>query len=184
MSGRKAIFLDRDGTIIEDRHYPRDPAEVTLTPGALEGLRAMSEKGYLLFIVSNQSGVGRGIISDVQFRAVHERVCELLKAGGVDIASFGYCFHTPEDNCRCRKPAVGLIPKEHAGVRIDWTGSLVVGDKPSDLMLAEKLGAKGVLVATGYGEKTLAEWSPDLPPPEFHPNLKSFADTLCSSEST
>jgi D-glycero-D-manno-heptose 1,7-bisphosphate phosphatase len=152
-----AVFLDRDGTIIEDQHYPRDPERVTFTANAAEGMRMMSEKGYLLFVVSNQSGVGRGIIKDSEFKAVHERCCELLKAERVEIAEFGYCLHRPEDDCICRKPKPGLIVKSFGGKAIDLQKSFVVGDKDCDVQLADAVGAQGILVLTGKGRASLAE---------------------------
>lgn len=153
----KAIFLDRDGTIIEDSHYVRDPATVTLIPGATQALRELREKGYKLFVVSNQAGVGRGIISDTQFKEVHEKVCELLKAENVSIDEFYYCFHHPDDPCQCRKPKTGMVPKSFEGSPIDFASSYTVGDRDSDLELGLRLGTKAVLVRTGKGEKTVTE---------------------------
>ncbi|MCX6102896.1 MAG: HAD-IIIA family hydrolase [Proteobacteria bacterium] len=97
-----AVFLDRDGTIIEDTHYPKNPDEVVLIPSAIEGLKLMREKGYLLFVISNQSGVGRGLIQDHEFKKVHEKVCALLKDSKIEIDGFAFCFHPPEDLCSCR----------------------------------------------------------------------------------
>ena len=111
MSGQKAIFIDRDGTIIEDQHYPRDAEAVKLLPGATEGLQMMVKKGYKLYVIRNQSGVGRGIISDSEFIGVHQRTCELLQEKGIEIVEFAYCLHHPEDKCDCRKPEIGLVPK-------------------------------------------------------------------------
>ena len=110
-----AVFLDRDGTIIEDAHYITDPDKVVLLPNAIEGLRLMSKKGYLLYIISNQSGVGQGIISEDDFLSVHQRVCELLQKESVPINEFLFCFHHPEDGCHCRKPQTGLVPRRFQG---------------------------------------------------------------------
>ena len=174
---RPAVFLDRDGTIIEDTHYPRDPAEVRLLDGAIAGLKALQEKGYLLFIISNQSGLGRGIISDEQFEKVHERVCELLKGNQIEIREFAYCFHRPDDQCRCRKPNTALVRKAFEGDSIDWKNSYVVGDKLGDLQLGKNIGAQGILVLTGKGSATLE----DLPPEHsyrVYPNLKLASEGL------
>lgn len=166
-----AVFLDRDGTIIEDAHYPRDPAVVKLLPNAVAGMKRMREKGYYLFVVSNQSGVGRGIISMPEFKAVHKRVCELLQAEAVEIAEFGYCFHTPEEGCGCRKPQTGLLPREYQGYPLDWTKSFTIGDKTSDAELGRKMGGTGCLLssndADGYPHYrdllALAEALPNAP---------------------
>lgn len=174
----KAIFLDRDGTLVEDLHYPRDPEQIRLLPQVIEGLKLMQKKGYTLFVVSNQSGVGRGIILDSEFKAVHNRICELLKENDVEIAEFSYCFHHPDDHCKCRKPEVGLVPTEFSGTPVNFEESYVVGDKECDVQLGEKLGVKeSFLVLTGKGEaeskkidpshvkivKTLLEMAKEIP---------------------
>src|SRR5690606_18878680 len=142
-------------TLIEDTHYPRDPAIVELLPGVGAGLRMMHEKGYLLFVISNQSGVGRGIISDTQFKAVHEKVCHLLQGQQVQIEEFSYCFHHPEDDCECRKPKTGLVPRRWQDKPIEMKSSFVIGDRDADLLVAERIGAQGWLVLTGKGKATL-----------------------------
>lgn len=180
MSGHPAIFLDRDGTIIEDQHYPRDPNAVVLTPGAANAMKAFEAMGYWIFVVSNQSGVGRGIISDDEFRAVHDRFTQLLREENVQVAEFAYCFHTPEDACKCRKPGTGLVPRVFKGQAIDWAKSIVVGDKSADIQLASKMGARGILVRTGHGETTLSEWDKDLPLPEVFTDLSAVAEDLRS----
>ncbi len=154
MNSRPAIFLDRDGTIIEDQHYPRDPGKVMFCPNASEGMRLMMDKGYLLFVVSNQSGVGRGIIKDFEFNSVHQRCAEILQKAKIEIAEFLYCLHKPEDECACRKPKTALVPKTFKGVTLDWTLSFIVGDRESDLQLADNMGAQAALVLTGKGKAT------------------------------
>lgn len=151
-----AVFLDRDGTIIEDVHYIRDPDRVTLVPFAAEGLRLMGEKGYRLFVVSNQSGISRHLISDDEFWNVHGRVCELLLAEKIVIDEFAYCFHHPDESCNCRKPKPGLIMPLVAKYSLDLSKSLTVGDKDSDLLLASSFGGRGYLVRTGKGAETEA----------------------------
>lgn len=154
-----AVFLDRDGTIIEDSHYPKDPKQVVLIPKAIEGLKLMRDKGYLLFVISNQSGVGRGIIRDEEFKSVHEKFCDLLKIAQVEIDGFAYCFHHPDDQCLCRKPQIDLIPKVFNEKPILWSDCFTVGDKLSDLELADNIGAKGCLVLSGKGVQTESELS-------------------------
>lgn len=161
MKSQPVIFLDRDGTIIEDQHYPREPEKVVLVPGAVEGLTRLRQKGYLLVVVSNQSGVGRGIIQDHEFKAVHEKCCELLRAHGVEIAEFAYCFHKPEDNCKCRKPSAGLLSARIGDVAVDFKKSFTIGDRDCDVHLAEGVGATGCLVLTGKGQATYSALSED-----------------------
>lgn len=151
-----AIFLDRDGTIIEERSYPKDPEQVVLLSHSAQALHLMTRKGYTIFVVSNQSGVGRGIISRAEFEAVHQRCSELLQAHGAEIAEFAYCFHRPDDKCLCRKPLTGLIPESYRGKDVNWKRSFVVGDKRSDLELGDNIGATSYLVLTGWGPETLS----------------------------
>ena len=163
----KAAFLDRDGTIIVEKNYLKDPDGVVLLPGVITGLKALMARGYRLFVVSNQSGVGRGIISAEELKAVQTRFAGEMEKAGVTIETYLYCLHAPDVSCPCRKPGTGLIPREWQGSAIDFTQSLVVGDKLSDLQLAEALGAKGVLVLTGYGmetQKVLAGSTPQILP--------------------
>lgn len=160
---KAAVFLDRDGTIIEDTHYPKDPDQVRFVPGAPEALRALASRGYVLFVISNQSGVGRGLISKSQFEAVHERFCELLNSEQISIKEFSYCFHKPEDLCECRKPATKLIKKLSEAHEIDLSGSFIIGDKWSDILLGQRVGVKGVLLEN----KGLGSMPPELNPQDF-----------------
>jgi len=154
---RAGVFLDRDGTLIEDLHYPRDPEKVKLLPGAIESLLELQKKGYLLFVVSNQSGVGRGLISQKQFESVHQRVSDLLVQHEVYIQDWAYCFHKPEDNCKCRKPGTQLILDLSERYQIDLSKSVMIGDKWSDVLMAHRAGAKGVLLGSKPTEKRPSE---------------------------
>ncbi|MBY0369314.1 HAD family hydrolase [bacterium] len=154
MSAR-VVVLDRDGTIVEDRHYIRNPDDIIFLPGAIEGLKQIQEKGYPLYLVSNQSGVGRGLITEKEFQAVHKRFLELCTQNGIAFEEIAYCFHAPEESCPCRKPAPGLAPREFHGQKILWSESFVAGDHEPDLGLAASLGAKPCLVKTGKGPITL-----------------------------
>lgn len=147
-----AIFLDRDGTIIVERRYLSDPAGVVLEEGAGEGLRLLQAQGWPLVVISNQSGVGRGYFPESAVHAVNARLAELLMAEGVTIAGWYHCPHAPDAGCDCRKPADGMVRRAAAELGLDPGRSFVIGDKRSDLELAERIGATGVLVATGYGD--------------------------------
>ncbi len=149
-----AAILDRDGTLIEDAHYPKDPNQVKLIAGTGEALQALRRKGYTIFVVSNQSGVGRGLIQESEFLAVHEKICSVLQEAGAQIAQFAYCLHHPDDPCLCRKPKTGLVPRRFNDEAIDFSRSVVIGDRASDLFLGDELGAKSILVRTGYGAAT------------------------------
>lgn len=153
---RVAVFLDRDGTVIEDTHYPRDPAKVKFLPGVISALKQIQENGYLLFIISNQSGVGRGIIQDHEFQAVHDRLCMLLEKEGIHITEFAYCFHKPEDRCRCRKPEPKLIEELIKSYEIDSQNSFMVGDKICDVELGNRVGTQSILIGS---EEKNPQWN-------------------------
>lgn len=140
---QKAAFLDRDGTLIVDTHYPKDPELVSFLPGVPEALRSLQEKGYLLFVVSNQSGVGRGLITPEEFQAVHDRFCALLESEGIKVQEFAYCFHRPDEGCQCRKPGTKLVEDLIQKYNVDIEQSFFVGDKESDLETARRVGMRG-----------------------------------------
>jgi D-glycero-D-manno-heptose 1,7-bisphosphate phosphatase len=138
-ANRRALFIDRDDTLIVDVGYPRDPALVAPLPGAIDALRAL-QAGFALVIVSNQSGIGRGLITPAEARAVHDRVVELFARGGVGFAGAYYCPHPPDAGCPCRKPAPGLLLDAARELGLDVARSLVVGDKASDIAAGRAAG--------------------------------------------
>jgi D-glycero-D-manno-heptose 1,7-bisphosphate phosphatase len=149
MMKKKAIFLDRDNTLIEDEGYIHEPEKVRLLPGVPEGLRLLKEHGYLLIVVSNQSGIGRGYFKEEDFHAVNKKLQELLKPYNVQIDDFFFCPHRPEDGCNCRKPKTGMIEKAIKKWNIDVSESFVIGDKDIDVQLAINAGCKsGIKVGT------------------------------------
>lgn len=141
---RRALFLDRDGTIIVDVGYPRDPGQVALLPGAADALRELSAHAALV-IVSNQSGIARGRITPAEAVAVHARTVELLADAGVMLARAYYCPHGPDDGCRCRKPAPGMLLDAAADLGLDLARSIVVGDKASDVEAGRAAGCRAAL---------------------------------------
>lgn len=155
---RPAAFLDRDGTIIVERHYLRDPAQVELERNAAEGLRAMSERGYALVVVSNQSGIGRGLVTPAELDAVNRRLADLLRERQVELSALYFCPHAPDAGCDCRKPASGMVLQAVREHGLDLSRSFMIGDKRADLELAARTGAAGILVETGYGAENV-EWA-------------------------
>lgn len=154
---RGVVFLDRDGTVIVERHYLHDPAGVELLPGAAEGLRRMQALGLWLVLVTNQSGVGRGYFGRDAVERVHGRLLELLEHEGVDLDAIYLCPHTPEEACSCRKPRPGLIQRAVADLGIDPARSFVIGDKACDVDLGLVVSATTFLVTTGHGAGHVAE---------------------------
>ena len=149
MSGARAVFLDRDGTLMEDVHYCGDPARVRVYPGVPEALRRLKAAGFLTFIVTNQSGIGRGLITEAQYRGVQEELLRQLGAGAIDASYF--CPDLPETPSRRRKPAPGMVLEAAAEYGIDLSQSFFIGDKADDIECGRRAGTRTVLVLTGYG---------------------------------
>jgi D-glycero-D-manno-heptose 1,7-bisphosphate phosphatase len=146
----RTVILDRDGTIVVDRDYLDDPAQLQFLPGALEGLRLLRERGHRLVVVTNQSGVGRGRFPLARVAEVHARLGHLLREAGAAIDGIYYCPHRPEDRCECRKPKPALVLQAAAELGFEPAASVVIGDKSSDIELGRNLGATTMLVsATG-----------------------------------
>lgn len=145
---KKAIFLDRDGTIIEEVNFLSNPDEVKLFPGTMEALTSLKEAGFLIIVVTNQSGVGRGFFGEEDVHAVHDRIQELT---GDAIDAFYFCPHLPDEGCKCRKPGDGMMRNAAADFGIDFGESWIVGDKHLDVLAGNVAGLKSILVRTGYG---------------------------------
>jgi D-glycero-D-manno-heptose 1,7-bisphosphate phosphatase len=153
------VFLDRDGTIIEEVGYLDRPERVEFFPWTIDAIRALNRAGLGVFMVSNQSGIARGFFTDAVVDEIHRRMADMLAAGGAHIDAYYYCPHHPEGSvrelatvCACRKPARGLVDRAVTDFGVDPERSFVVGDRWLDVGLARTVGAKGVLVRTGYGD--------------------------------
>ncbi len=149
MTGRAAVFLDRDGTLIDDPGFLRDPALVRPLPGAVDAVARLTRAGLLPIIVTNQSGIGRGLILESEYQAVAARVeAELSAAGGRIAASF-HCPHAPAltGPCSCRKPGTDLYRRAARQFDLDLACCWFVGDRPTDVEPATVLGGRGVLIA-------------------------------------
>src|SRR5690606_21848860 len=138
--GRPAVFLDRDGTIVVERNYLADPARVELVPGAAAALRALAEAGYALVVVTNQSGIARGLYGEGEFRAVQRRIEELLAREGIRLDGVYHCPHHPDYTgpCECRKPAVGLYLRAARELGLDLSRSVCIGDRLKDVLPARQ----------------------------------------------
>jgi D-glycero-D-manno-heptose 1,7-bisphosphate phosphatase len=152
------VLLDRDGTLIEERDYLSDPAGVKLLPGAARGLKRLKRAGFRLVVVSNQSGVGRGLMTMGQLKRVNRRFLQLLKVKKVALDGVYWCPHRPSARCSCRKPKLGMAKRAAKGLGVPWKGSISVGDRPSDVQLGQKTGGRGILVLTGYGRQWSKKW--------------------------
>src|SRR5258708_7489504 len=149
----RAVFFDRDGTLMEDAHYCGDPALVRVYPGVREAIRRLREEGFRVFVVSNQSGIGRGLITEEQYRAVQEEF--LRQAGEID-GSY-YCADAPGVPSTRRKPEPGMVLEAAAEHGIELGASWFVGDKALDVECGRRAGTKTIQVMTGYGAEQRCE---------------------------
>ena len=158
MKPRAAVFLDRDGTLIEEVGYLDRVDRVALYPWSTDAVRALNRAGFRVVVVSNQSGVARGFFTESVVEEVHRHIEARLAAGGAHVDAYYYCPHHPDGKvsayarrCDCRKPARGLVDRAERELGIEPARSFVVGDRWLDVALARAVGARGVLVRTGYG---------------------------------
>ncbi|MCK4917388.1 MAG: D-glycero-beta-D-manno-heptose 1,7-bisphosphate 7-phosphatase [Candidatus Omnitrophica bacterium] len=148
----KIIFLDRDGVINQspgDERYVNSYKEFKFIEGSIEGIKKLYLKGYKIFIISNQSGVSKGLYTKKDLEAINDLIVKQLRKYKVSLSGIYYCTHNPQDNCNCRKPKTGLLEKavSELGVKPKW--SIFIGDTFKDMKAAVKFGAKAVLVLSG-----------------------------------
>lgn len=155
---RRAAFLDRDGTIIEEVGYLDRPERVAFYPWTIDAVRALNRAGLAVVMVTNQSGVARGFFTEAVVGDVHRHMAAMLAAGGARIDAYYYCPHHPDgkvegytQGCDCRKPGRGLVDRAVRELGVDPARSFVVGDRWIDVALGRAVGAETVLVRTGYG---------------------------------
>jgi len=158
-SSRPAVFLDRDGTLIDDLGYVADPAQAVLLPGVTEGLRLLRDR-FELFMVTNQVGVARGFLTMPEVERVNARIVGQLAAAGVVIRHVYVCPHDRTENCACHKPKPLFLHQAAADYGIDLARSYTVGDHDHDVAFGEAVGGTGIFVLTGHGAKHRHELAP------------------------
>lgn len=170
MSGRPAVFLDRDGTMIHDAHYLRRLEDLRWFPWTIDAVRLLNRAGLAVCVMSNQGGVGLGLFPESFVAEVHAVMAAAIEAGGGRIDGWFYCPHHPRAvtdalrvDCDCRKPKPGMLRRAAAGLGLDLQRSFVVGDRASDLGAAAAVGARAVLVETGEGEALVREHDGHVP---------------------
>ncbi len=185
MMKHSAVFLDKDGTLVENVPYNVDPAQITLMPGAGEGIFQLSQAGYLPVVVSNQSGVARGYFAEQKLAGVEARLRELLLQRGADLAGFYYCPHHPAGvvqpyarPCECRKPQPGMIYRAARDLDIDLSQSWLIGDILDDIEAGRRAGLQTILINNGNE----TEWvlSPYREPHFIVSDMEQAARTILS----
>ena len=147
--GKRAVFLDRDGTIARDVHYCRRPEDFELLPTVPEAIRLLNTNSLKVVVITNQSGIARGYFTEEILAQIHDRMKQELAKDGAWVDAIYYCPHHPDDGCECRKPKTGLFLRAARELDIDLSRSFVVGDMPMDIDAGRALGSKTVLVTTG-----------------------------------
>jgi histidinol-phosphate phosphatase family protein len=172
----RAVFLDRDGTIMEDSNYVGSLDRVILIPCAAAALKRLHKAGYKLFVVTNQSGVARGYFPREAVEQIHAHLDEQFGKVGVWFDRYYVCPHYPEDNCDCRKPKPKFLLEAAREYGLDLSHSFMIGDRSSDLMAGRNAGTKAILVLTGGGQETLAKG--DVAPDHVAQDIAAAADWI------
>jgi len=147
---RPAVFLDRDGVLNRDSDdFIKTPDELELLPGAAESVARLNAAGYLCIVITNQSGIARGLFPESALEPLHDKLRAEMAAGGARIDAIYYCPHGPEDGCDCRKPATGMVLQAAREHGIDIAASWLVGDRPGDIACGAATGTRSILVLTG-----------------------------------
>jgi len=159
---RGGIFLDRDGTINDEVDFLKTPEQLHLLDGTASAIRELNESGWRVFVITNQSGIARGLLSERQLADVHAKLLAELKAHGATLDAIYYCPHHPDygeppyrKDCDCRKPKTGMLDRAAKEFHIDLKRSFVVGDRMLDIQAGNAAGARSILVLTGYGTEEL-----------------------------
>ena len=187
MDKKRAVFLDRDGTLNRDVGYPADWSQVHVYPFAFEAVRSLRAAGFAPVVVTNQEGVGRGFFGLDDVERLHREFAAAFERAGAPIEAFYYCPHVPpeggEAGCACAKPAPGLGLRAAADLRLDLAGSYMVGDKVTDLLFGRAIGAVPILVLTGYGRRALADLEARGDRPgDVVPDLAAAVDWIIARE--
>ena len=178
MKKNVAVFLDRDGTINEEVGYLDNLAKVKIIPAAFEAIRLININAMKTVVISNQAGVARGLFSEEFVNITNEYLQTALRGKNAIIDKFYYCPHHPTEGigqyrqkCNCRKPASGMLLRAAEEMNIDLEQSYIIGDRYNDIEAGKKVGVKGVLVKTGFGQSLLQDDGPDRLTPQNKPDF-------------
>ncbi|MBL7056462.1 HAD family hydrolase [Candidatus Woesearchaeota archaeon] len=162
----KALFLDRDGTLNEDTMYPHKEEHFKMLPGVIEGLKKLKEE-FIFIIVTNQSGIGRGIFEEKDMHNFNDILLEKLRKNDVEVKKIFFCPHSPKDVCECRKPSVKYIEEAAKEFDIDLEKSWTLGDHAHDVEMGLNSGTKAIYLLTGHGEKHFKQLEEKSIKPDF-----------------
>lgn len=172
---RRAVFIDRDGTISEEVGYINHPSRFRLFPYSGTAIKLLNDQDWLAIVITNQAGVARGYFSEAMIHTVHEKLRQDLETGGAKLDAIYYCAHHPSvgppayrQACDCRKPKPGLVHRAAEDLDIDLAASWMVGDRYSDIEMAHNAGVRSVFVMSGYGR---GEWEQQRSQWKQHPDL-------------
>lgn len=174
MERARFVFLDRDGTLVHDGGYVHRVEDYRLLPGVIEALRLLRDAGFRFAIVTNQSGIGRGLYTEADFERFQRRLLDDLEAGGITIEATYMCPHLPDTRCTCRKPEPTSLLDARDRFAIDLAASWVIGDHAVDVRLAANAGCGGILLLTGHGEEERRKLG-DTPVATIAPDLTAAA---------
>ncbi len=174
-----AIFLDRDGVINKEVNYLSNPNDFEFIDGSIKALQILKKKGYILIIITNQTGIARGYFTEITLSKIHDKMLKILKINNVLIDNIFYCPHHPEftGTCNCRKPKSGMITQALEKYNIDLENSYVVGDTINDIKTGKNAHCKTALVLTGYGKKEQKKIN-TIKPDMICANLLEFAKNI------
>jgi D-glycero-D-manno-heptose 1,7-bisphosphate phosphatase len=189
---KRAVFLDRDGTINEDVGYPSSFGQVHIYPSSYEAVNKINRAGFLAVVITNQSGIGRGLLSEIDLESIHQKMRDSFAAHNARIDGFFYCPHHISSaisqydvDCLCRKPHPGMGFRAEAALGIDLAGSYMIGDKVEDIQFGLNIRAKPILVLTGYGKKSLATLQKKgISPAHVAQNLLQAVDWILECDKT
>jgi D-glycero-D-manno-heptose 1,7-bisphosphate phosphatase len=180
MSIQKAIILDRDGTLIEDTDYAYKIEDLEILPGVIEGLKLL-QKEFLFFIVTNQSGIGRGYYSEDDFHVYNNHLIKILKEEKINIVKTYFCPHLREDECECRKPKTKFITEIIDNYKVNIQESWMIGDHPSDIQFGINAGCRTIFLTTGHGKKHMDDLEAlNIKPTSISNNFLSVAKEILS----
>lgn len=180
MRRARFVFLDRDGTLVEDHGFVHRLSDYALLPGTIEALRLLQSAGYGLAIVTNQSGIGRGVYTVEDFWAFQGRLLADLEGQGIRIAETYFCPHRPDEGCACRKPSPASLFRARDRFDVDLARSWVIGDHASDVALGAAAGCRSILVLTGHGAMEQSKLEPS-PAAMVLPDILSAARHIIAS---